>query len=153
MIQGSDLPAVNAILNSTSTVLLLGAFWAVRKRRFVLHRNLMYAALVSSAAFLISYLIYHFGVQLTKRYTGPYKPLYLTLLLTHTVLAITVLPLVLVTIFRALRGQRDDPRLMAPGITERFARHRAIAYWTFPIWLYVSVTGVVIYWILYQITW
>lgn len=153
MIQGSDLPTLNAMFNATSAILLLFAFWAVKARKFVLHRNLMYAALACSAAFLTSYLIYHFGVHRTKSYGGPYRPFYLVILISHTVLATLVLPLVLATVGRALRGQRDDPRLMASGVTERFARHRSIARWTFPIWLYVSVTGVVIYWMLYQMVW
>jgi len=143
------LPALNAILNSTSTLLLLSAYRAVRTRRLLLHRNLMFAAIITSAAFLVSYLIYHFGVQLTKRYEGPFRPLYFTILISHTILAITVLPLVLMTTARALRGQKGDPTLTSPELPVHFAKHRAIARWTFPIWLYVSVTGVVVYLMLY----
>jgi uncharacterized membrane protein YozB (DUF420 family) len=151
MIQGSDLPVVNATLNSTSTVLLLAGYWAVRTRRFILHRNLMYAAICTSALFLVSYLIYHFGFQLTKRYDGAFRSIYFTILISHTILAMSVLPLVLITAAKALQGQKGDPQLMSPELRERFAKHRRIARWTFPIWLYVSITGVVIYWMLYQL--
>jgi uncharacterized membrane protein YozB (DUF420 family) len=99
----------------------------------------MMAAVVTSTLFLVSYLTYHFTVQGVTRFVEPtwFRPIYLTLLLTHTVLAVAVLPLVLITLTRALRGQFD--------------RHRRIARWTWPIWMYVSVTGVLIYLLLYQV--
>jgi protein SCO1/2/putative membrane protein len=150
---GASLPTLNAALNATSTSLLLAGFWAVRTGRLVAHRYLMLGALTCSAAFLVSYLIYHFGFHLTRRYEGPWRPFYLTILLTHTVLAAGVLPLVLMTTARALRAMRGDPRLRDPQLRERFAQHRAIARWTFPIWLYVSLTGVTIYWMLYRMAW
>ncbi len=150
MITGNDLPTLNAALNATSALLLSAGYWAVRRGRRVLHRRLMWAALATSATFLVSYLVYHFGVNLTRRYEGPWRPLYLTILLTHTVLAMAVLPLVLVTVARALKAASNNPGLDAADTREQFARHRAAARWTFPIWLYVSVTGVVIYWMLYR---
>jgi uncharacterized membrane protein YozB (DUF420 family) len=145
------LPTLNATLNATSAVLLAAGFWAVRTRRLALHRGLMLAAVGVSAAFLVSYLVYHFGFQLTKRYEGAGRGAYLLLLATHTILAAVTLPLVLVTLARALRGQRGDTKLVSAGIAARFARHRAVARWTLPIWLYVSITGVVIYLLLYVI--
>ena len=153
MIQGTDLPVVNAVLNSASTVLLLCGYVAVRVRRFKLHRGLMFAAIGASAAFLISYLIYHFVFHLHTPYAGPpqFRSAYFWLLGTHTILAIGVLPLVIATTLRALRAQKEDPELISPELRLKFAKHRKIARWTFPIWLYVSVTGVVIYWILYQL--
>jgi uncharacterized membrane protein YozB (DUF420 family) len=113
----------------------------------------MVAAIFTSAAFLTTYLIYHFVFNLHTHYAGPkifYWP-YLVILLTHTVLAMAVLPLVLMTTFQALRAQKEDPTLSSPELSARFARHRKIARWTFPIWLYVSVTGVIVYLILYQL--
>jgi len=145
------LPTLNAILNAASTCLLLAAYRAVRGRRLMLHRNLMFAAIGTSAAFLTSYLIYHFGVQLTRSYEGPWRELYLGILLSHTALAIGVLPLVLVTVARALKAQQGDAALASPEVAARFARHRSIARWTFPIWLYVSITGVIVYLMLYQL--
>jgi protein SCO1 len=149
---GGMLPHLNALLNSSSTVLLLLGLWAVRTRRLILHRNLMFAAIGTSAAFLISYLLYHFGFVMTKPYAGPARNLYLTILLTHTVLAMGVLPLVLATAFQALQAQREDPKLISPELSQRFRKHVRIARWTFPIWLYVSVTGVVIYYMLYHLS-
>ncbi len=151
MIQGSDLPLLNAALNSASAILLVSAYGAVRKRCWALHRNLMLATIVTSAAFLTSYLIYHFVFHLHTSYKGPFRPLYLGILLSHTLLAMAVLPLVLVTAARALRAQKSDPELSSPELKTHFARHRAIARWTFPIWLYVSITGVIIYLMLYQL--
>lgn len=152
MIQGSDLPTLNAVLNSANTVLLLSAYWAVRTRRLILHRNLMYGAIVTSTLFLVSYLTYHFGFQLTKRYEGPFRLLYFSILISHTILAIAVLPMVLITAVQALRAQKEDPNLISPALRERFAKHRSMARKTFPIWLYVSITGVVVYWMLYRIS-
>jgi protein SCO1/2 len=145
------LPTLNAILNSSSTILLLAAYRAVRRRRYALHRTLMYAALCTSAAFLTSYLTYHFAVQLTKHYEGPYPPVYFTILITHTFLAMGVLPLVLTTVAFALKGQKLDPSLSSLELSSHFSRHAKIARWTFPIWLYVSFTGVIVYLMLYQL--
>lgn len=144
--QVSDLPTLNAVLNSTSAVLLVAALVAVRCRRLVLHRNLMLSAITVSAFFLVSYLTYHYlhGHQV---YRGTARGLYLLILGTHTILAISVLPLVLITSWLALREK--SAALTGPDVKARFASHRMIARWTFPIWLYVSVTGVVVYWMLY----
>ena len=135
-----DLPAVNATLNGISGVLLVIGYALIRARRIGLHRKVMIAAFVSSSLFLISYLIYHAQVG-SVRFTrqGFVRPLYFTILITHVTLAALVLPLALVTLSRALKA--------------RFDRHRAIARWTLPIWLYVSVTGVLVYVLLYQPTW
>lgn len=140
MLQVTDLPAVNATLNSLATILLIAAWVLVKRRRLVAHRNFMIAALVCSVLFLTSYLIYHAQVG-SVRFpgTGPVRTLYLTILLTHTVLAALVPFLVGITVWRAYR--------------KRWDRHVRIARWTLPIWLYVSVTGVVVYWMLYQMAW
>ena len=140
MLQVTDLPAVNATLNSLATVLLIAAWVLVKRRRLVAHRNLMIAALVCSVLFLTSYLIYHAQVGSVRfQGTGPVRTVYLTILLTHTVLAALVPFLVGVTVWRASR--------------KRWDRHVAIARFTLPIWLYVSVTGVVVYWMLYRMAW
>ena len=133
----SDLPALNATLNATSAVLLTTGWILIRRGRIAQHRAVMIAAVCTSALFLISYLVYHAqvgSVPFTKQ--GPIRAVYFTILLTHTVLAAAIVPLVLVTLTRALRA--------------RYERHRRIARWTMPIWLYVSVTGVVVYLMLYQ---
>jgi len=132
-----DLPAVNACLNATSAVLLGCGWLAIKRRRIALHRGFMVAALAMSAAFLTSYLIYHAQVG-SVRYQGQgwMRPVYFTILISHTILAAAILPLVIITVRRAVRRE--------------FLRHRAIARWTLPIWAYVSVTGVVIYWMLYR---
>jgi uncharacterized membrane protein YozB (DUF420 family) len=132
-----DLPALNAALNASSALLLLLGYRAIRAGRKEAHRRFMLAALFSSGLFLVSYLAYHFQVG-SVRFTGqgPVRLVYFTVLLTHTVLAAAIVPLVLVTLTRALR--------------ERFPQHRRIARLTLPLWAYVSVTGVVIYWMLYR---
>ena len=137
MIPVTSLPHLNALLNSVSAVLLLAGYFFVRRRRLAAHRRCMLAALGSSALFLASYLIYHFSVG-SVRFQGQGWPrtVYFAVLVSHTVLATAIVPLVLVTVTRALR--------------RRFDRHRAIARWTLPLWLYVSVTGVVVYWMLYR---
>jgi uncharacterized membrane protein YozB (DUF420 family) len=134
----SDLPALNATLNGTSAVLLLAGFLFIRSGRREAHRNCMAAALVSSALFLTSYLFYHFHVG-SVRFTGlgAIRTVYFVILTTHTVLAVIIVPLVFTTLVRALR--------------ERFDAHRRIARVTLPLWAYVSVTGVVIYWMLYRL--
>ncbi len=134
----TDLPHLNAALNATSTLLLVAGYVGIRRHRRTAHRNCMVAACVTSLAFLISYLTYHAQVGHT-RFTDPawFRPYYLALLLTHLVGAVAILPLVLVTLWRAMRGQ--------------FERHRVVARWTWPLWLYVSVSGVLVYWLLYHL--
>jgi uncharacterized membrane protein YozB (DUF420 family) len=133
----SDLPALNAVLNATAAVLLVIAFQLIRSGKKEAHRRVMLAAFTVSALFLISYLSYHAlaGVVYYKK-TGFIRGVYLTILTTHTILAAAVPVLAIITLRRGLKGN--------------FPRHRAIARWTFPIWLYVSVTGVVVYLMLYQ---
>ena len=135
-----ELPAVNASLNALSTVFLVVGFALIRARRIPQHRAAMLAALATSALFLVCYTIYHAQVG-SVRFTrqGFVRPVYFTILITHVTLAATVLPLGLVTAARALKGD--------------YGRHKKIARWTFPIWLYVSVTGVLVYVLLYQPTW
>ena len=133
----SDLPALNATLNATSAVLLTTGWILIRRGRIAQHRAVMIAAVCTSALFLVSYLVYHAqvgSVRFTKQ--GPIRAVYFTILLTHTVLAAAIVPLVLVTLTRGLRA--------------RYERHRRIARWTMPIWLYVSVTGVIVYLMLYR---
>ena len=139
MISVSDLPGVNATLNATSTVLLTLGYYFVRRRQLTAHKRCMLGAFVTSALFLASYLVYHFQVlpgSVRFAGTGWLRSLYYAILLTHIVLAAAILPLALVTLSRALK--------------ERFDKHRQIARWTLPLWLYVSITGVVIYWMLYR---
>ena len=133
-----DLPALNALLNAASAAALLVGFWLIRRGRWRAHRAAMVTALVLSAAFLTSYLLYHAQVGSVRfQGTGRVRTLYLSILATHTVLAAAVPVLALLTLSRALR--------------RRFDRHAALARWTLPIWLYVSVTGVVVYWMLYRL--
>ena len=134
------LPAVNATLNAISAVLLCIAFVFIRQRRIEAHRRTMLTAFVTSSLFLICYIAYHAQVG-SVRFTrqGFVRPLYFTILITHVTLAAAVLPLAIVTLSRGLKA--------------RFKQHRAIARWTLPIWLYVSVTGVLVYVLLYQPTW
>jgi putative membrane protein len=138
MIPSAALPAVNALLNTASACFLVAAYIAIRRGRRARHRTLMLAAVATSTLFLISYLTYHAHAG-TTRFTGsaPVRTVYLAILATHTVLATVIVPLVIVTLAQALRGD--------------FVRHRRIARYTFPIWLYVSVTGVVIYLLLYHL--
>lgn len=133
--QLTDLPHLNVALNGASVILLTAGYAAIKTKRVQLHKTLMLSAVAMSAAFLTSYLIYHFGVQLTRPYTGNWRTLYLAILFSHIVLAMVNLPLVIATLYRALRSQFD--------------RHRRIARITFPIWWYVSVTGVIVYFMLY----
>ena len=135
----SFLPTFNAILNATTGILIVSGFILIRRRRIAAHRACMIAAVICSSLFLISYLVYHvgFGAGVTRfTGTGWVRTAYHTILISHTILAVTVVPFVIVTLRRALRGE--------------FVRHRRIARWTFPIWLYVSVTGVIVYLMLYQ---
>jgi putative membrane protein len=133
-----DLPIVNASLNATATVLLLVARRQIKQRKIQNHKKVMIAAFCVSIVFLICYLIYHFNV-LTVPFKNPswFRPIYLTLLGTHVLLAITVPVFATISLRRGLR--RDD------------AKHKKIVKYTYPIWLYVSVTGVLIYLLLYQI--
>jgi uncharacterized membrane protein YozB (DUF420 family) len=131
------LPAVNATLNATAAVLLVTGYTLIRQRRIQAHRLVMLTAFSVSIAFLICYLVYHAQVgSVHYPKTGPIRVVYYSILITHTLLAATVPVLAIITLRRALRGD--------------FQRHRKIARWTFPIWLYVSVTGVVVYLMLYQ---
>jgi len=133
-----DLPIVNASLNATATVLLLIARKKIKQRDIETHKKIMIAAFCVSIAFLICYLVYHYNV-LSVSFVEPswFRPIYLTLLVTHVSLAAAVPVLSVITLRRGLK--RDDPR------------HKKIAKYTYPIWLYVSITGVVIYLLLYQI--
>jgi uncharacterized membrane protein YozB (DUF420 family) len=132
-----DLPALNATLNGTSAVLLTYGYTLIRRGRKEQHKRVMISAFIVSIVFLISYLIYHSQVGSVRYpHEGPMRTVYLTILFTHTVLAATVPILAIITLRRALKN--------------KFDRHRAIAKWTLPIWLYVSVTGVVVYLMLYQ---
>jgi putative membrane protein len=133
-----DLPALNALLNTTSAVLLAAGYRLIRQGRREAHRKAMTAALAVSALFLASYLVYHAqvgSVKFTK--TGWVRPVYFTVLISHTVLAACVAPMALVTVWRAWKG--------------RFERHRRLARITLPLWLYVSVTGVIVYLMLYHL--
>ncbi len=138
MLELTDLPAVNASLNAISALCLGAGYLTIRARRIALHRACMIAAFAGSILFLVSYLVYHFQVGSVRfQGTGAVRTVYLTILLTHTVLASAVPFLAVITLVRALRG--------------RFERHVKIARWTLPIWLYVSITGVVVYWMLYRL--
>ena len=128
---------MNATLNGTSAVLLTYGYALIRRKRIAQHRRVMITAFCVSIAFLVSYLIYHAQVgSVAYPHSGSMRIVYLTILFTHTVLAAAVPVLAIITLRRALKG--------------KFDRHRAIARWTLPIWLYVSVTGVVVYLMLYQ---
>ncbi len=136
-LDASALPTVNAVLNGTSAVLLTAGFVCIRRRDVRAHRACMLGAFAVSVLFLASYVVYHaqagsrpFGGQ------GWIRPVYFALLLSHIALAATIVPLALTTIYRGLSAQLD--------------RHVRVARWTLPIWLYVSVTGVVVYWLLYH---
>jgi len=133
-------PTINATLNAVTALLLVTGWLLIRRKRIAAHRACMIAAMLTAALFLTSYLYYHFHAG-TTRFPGAGWPrtLYLGILLSHTVLAVAVVPMALVTLWRGLKRMDE--------------RHRAIARWTFPIWLYVSVTGVVVYWMLYRMSW
>jgi uncharacterized membrane protein YozB (DUF420 family) len=132
-----DLPALNAALNATSAVLLTTGYVFIRRGRWESHRRCMLAAFATSTLFLISYLVYHANAGSRPfQGHGPIRAVYFTILITHVVLAAAIVPLALLTLSRALRA--------------RFDRHAAIARWTLPLWLYVSVTGVIVYVMLYH---
>ena len=136
MITIRDLPAINATLNATAAVLLVWGYILIRRRSIAAHRKVMLAAFATSSVFLCCYLIYHYNVGSVRfQRTGAIRTLYLSILATHTALAAAVPPLAIITLSRGLRA--------------RFDRHKRIARWTLPVWLYVSVTGVVVYWMLY----
>jgi uncharacterized membrane protein YozB (DUF420 family) len=140
-VKPDDLPSLNACLNAASALLLLAGFVAIKRGKVRFHLCCMLTALGVSTVFLASYLYYHFAVRggAPTRFEGQgwVRSVYFAILLTHTVLAATVAPLALSTAYLGLRGRLD--------------RHRRIARWTLPIWLYVSVTGVVVYWMLYRL--
>jgi putative membrane protein len=134
----SALPALNAFLNGTSAVLLMVGYGFIRRRQVPAHLTCMLTAFGVSMLFLISYVVYHYQAG-SRPFTGPgwVRPIYFVLLISHIVLAAAIVPLALTTIYRAVSSQ--------------FARHRKLARWTLPIWLYVSVTGVLVYWMLYHL--
>lgn len=136
----SQLPALNAILNSISAILLVTGYIFIRRKKIKAHKITMISAFVTSTVFLTSYLIYHFSKELgpTKfQGEGIIRPIYFVILITHTILAITIVPMIFVTFSRALK--------------KKFDPHRKIARWTLPLWMYVSVTGVIVYLMLYQL--
>ncbi len=138
MIPISSLPTLNAMLNSLSVIFLTTGYFFIRRKKISHHRICMVAAFITSILFLTSYIVYHLHAgRTTFPEVGWVKTLYLAILLTHTVLAASVPILAIITLTRALRQQWE--------------KHRKIARWTFPIWLYVSVTGVIIYWMLYHL--
>ena len=133
----SVLPHLNAALNASSFVLLSSGYYFIRRGRVIAHRNCQLSALATSIIFLISYVTYHQQHGAT-RFTGQgiARPIYFTILTTHTILAVAIVPFIIVTFRRALRGD--------------FVRHKALARWTLPMWLYVSITGVLVYLMLYH---
>jgi uncharacterized membrane protein YozB (DUF420 family) len=137
MLALADLPALNAVLNATSAILLSAGYRFIRRRQITAHKRCMLTACATSALFLISYLTYHYYVgSMPFRGQGWVRPLYFTILISHTALAATIVPLAIMTLFRAWKAN--------------FRKHARLARWTWPIWMYVSVTGVIIYVMLYQ---
>jgi uncharacterized membrane protein YozB (DUF420 family) len=134
----ADLPVVNASLNALSTVFLTVGYIFIKQQKRDAHRNCMIAAFITSALFLVCYLTYHFTTHLVTRFQTPGWPraVYLTILITHSILAPVVVPLVLMSLSR--------------GLKQRWEAHKRIARWTWPIWMYVSVTGVIVYLMLYK---
>ena len=134
----SDLPAVNACLNATSTVLLILGYHFIKQQKKTAHRNCMIAAFFTSTIFLVCYLIYHLNIRAVTKFSGQgwVRPVYFFILITHIILAVVIVPLIFVTLSRAIRG--------------RFEQHKKIARWTWPLWLYVSLTGVIVYLMLYH---
>jgi uncharacterized membrane protein YozB (DUF420 family) len=138
MLSVTDLPAVNASLNATSAILLAAGFRFIRRRQIMAHKRCMLAACAVSALFLVSYLTYHYYVgSMPFRGQGWVRPLYFAILISHTILATMIVPLAIVTLLRAWKAD--------------FRQHARLARWTLPIWLYVSVTGVIVYVMLYQL--
>ena len=137
MISTSDLPAVNATLNAISAGLLTAGFVFIRRRDITRHKICMLSAVCVSAVFLVCYVTYHALHGSTRfMHQGPIRWVYFAILISHVLLAIAIVPMVIITLVRALKGQIE--------------RHRALARWTLPAWLYVSVTGVLVYLMLYQ---
>jgi uncharacterized membrane protein YozB (DUF420 family) len=138
MLEAHDLPAVNAVLNATAATLLLTGFVAIRRKKVALHKACMIAAFATSTLFLVSYLAHKILIHGHTPFpgVGTARAVYFTILVSHTLLAVTTLPLAIVTLRRGLRGEIE--------------KHRRLARITWPIWLYVSVTGVVIWWMLYS---
>ncbi len=132
-------PALNATLNGLSAILLAGGYAAIRSGNRELHKKFMVSAFFVSCAFLVSYVIYHFRIREIIHFQGQgwIRPVYFALLLSHTILAVVIVPLILITLRRAW--------------LEKFDKHRQIARWTLPLWFYVSVTGVIVYFMVYQI--
>jgi putative membrane protein len=138
MLALADLPALNAVLNATSAILLSAGYRFIRRRQITAHKRCMLTACATSAIFLMSYLTYHYYVgSMPFRGQGWVRPLYFTILISHTALAATIVPLAIMTLFRAWKAD--------------FRKHARLARWTWPIWMYVSVTGVIIYVMLYQL--
>jgi putative membrane protein len=131
--------AFNATLNALSAILLAAGYTAIRSGKITLHKKLMVSAFFVSCAFLVSYLIYHARIHQVVHFQGQgwIRPVYFTLLLSHTILAVVIVPMIIVTLRRAW--------------LQRFDKHRLIARWTLPLWFYVSVTGVIVYFMVYQI--
>ena len=137
MVSLTDLPAINAALNATAAALLLTGYILIRRGRREIHKKVMLAACAVSVLFFCSYLIYHSQVGSVRfQKTGPVRTVYFSVLLTHTLLAASIPVLAILTLRRAFQG--------------RFDTHRRLARWTLPIWLYVSVTGVIVFWMLYR---
>ena len=140
----ADLPIVNACLNALSTLFLTAGYVCIRRKRQDAHRNCMIAAFVTSTLFLLCYITYHSYIAYylhrgPTRFLDPawFRPIYLAILGTHTILAVVIVPMVIMSLARGLRGD--------------FERHKRISKWTWPLWMYVSITGVIIYLLLYQI--
>ncbi len=136
----SIFPKINATLNGSSAVLLVIGHRLIMRGKMAAHRAVMLAAFTTSTVFLISYLYYHWphhGGVIYFHGTGWWRPVYFTILISHTILAVVIVPMVIMSLSRGLR--------------EQFDRHRAIARWTYPLWLYVSVTGVIVYFMLFQL--
>ncbi len=132
MLTLTDLPQLNAVLNSIATIFLLTGYIFIKKQNIAAHMRMMWSAFVFSALFLVSYLIFHYQVgSVGYDGTGWIRPVYFTILISHIILAIVNLPMILLTMYRAVRKD--------------YERHRKIARWTWPVWMYVSVTGVVVY--------
>jgi putative membrane protein len=133
--------ALNATLNGTSAVFLAAGYAAIRSGKVQVHKKFMLSAFIASCAFLVSYVVYHVRIHQVIHFQGQgwIRPVYFTLLTSHTLLAIVIVPLILITLRRAW--------------LERFDKHRVIARWTLPLWFYVSVTGVIVYLMVYQVHW
>ena len=134
-----DLPIINACLNALATVFLMLGYLFIRQGNKTAHKKCMISAFLTSAVFLTCYLIYHFNTEVVTRFVNPswFRPIYLVILITHVILAVVILPLIFMTFSRALKA--------------RYELHKKIAKWTWPLWMYVSITGVLIYLLLYQI--